>query len=364
MQEEIALWEEEKVRDKIEVWRATTEAERKGREFIEIIEETFGLNSDKTLKGLKLELRRWINNYGCPLWMFNFANDEDLKMAFDELSRIVESNYEISERDVENLSPVLKEKMTHIQSILNSKTGEDIFKEWLAGKSITQTLNPSKVYNYVRDNYNKEVFLWEEGKVSQLLLEAEIFEDLKDLFVVSSARNLNELILKIEEKVNALNCPIWSLKMVEGLYDLVDLIERFRNGITSDYGAFLLRLRSLPQDSMNTFQSMILSKYKLEDNYKLWIKTVQAEIPDKELDNVIAYLYKELGPKVWHWNEDKAKERVKNWYIEYERRKRIPRERIEYIQSKIDSSSKDLKAILRQIVRDHPEVCDWIEKYL
>lgn len=364
MQEEIALWEEEKVRDKIEVWRATTEAERKGREFIEIIEETFGLNSDKTLKGLKLELRRWINNYGCPLWMFNFANDEDLKMAFDELSRIVESNYEISERDVENLSPVLKEKMTHIQSILNSKTGEDIFKEWLAGKSITQTLNPSKVYNYVRDNYNKEVFLWEEGKVSQLLLEAEIFEDLKDLFVVSSARNLNELILKIEEKVNALNCPIWSLKIVEGLYDLVDLIERFRNGITSDYGAFLLRLRSLPQDSMNTFQSMILSKYKLEDNYKLWIKTVQAEIPDKELDNVIAYLYKELGPKVWHWNEDKAKERVKNWYIEYERRKRIPRERIEYIQSKIDSSSKDLKAILRQIVRDHPEVCDWIEKYL
>jgi hypothetical protein len=361
MQEEIALWEEEKVKDKIELWRATTETKRKEREFIEIIEETFGLNSDKTLKGIKLELRRWINNYGCPLWMFNFVNNGDLKMAFDELSRIIESNYDISERDIDNLSPVLKEKMTHIQSILNSKTGEDIFKEWFAGKSTIQTLNPSKVYNYVKDNYNKEIFLWEEEKVSQLLLEAEIFEDLKDLFVISFASNLNELRSRIEEKVNALGYPIWSLKVVERLHDLIDLIERFRNGITSDYKEFLLRLRGLPQDSMKIFQSM-LNRHKLEDNYKLWIKTVQTEIPDKELDNVIGYLYRELGDKVWYWNEDKAKERVKNWYIEW--KKRIPRERIEYIQGKIDSSSKDFKTILRQIVRDHPEVCDWIEKYL
>ena len=133
---------------------------------------------------------------------------------------------------------------------------------------------------------------------------------------------------------------------------------------------------------------MIIKKEEAESLFKKWLKGIEnVEIHETEIENVVDYLKKNMQEEVASWSEDKAREKVKDWWIVKEREKErkedyyeedkgnetkivsdrksgefINLKRVEVMKSKIEKWDGDkAKKILIMLIRDKPDIINYIE---
>jgi len=95
MQEQVALWKEDKLRLQLQKWGQEKEASETEKQLAKIIGKIFRLEEDLPEVGTTVKaVRQKINNeIGYPIWLFKyFYNDEDFSDAVMEINTLVVSS--------------------------------------------------------------------------------------------------------------------------------------------------------------------------------------------------------------------------------------------------------------------------------
>ena len=223
--------------------------------------------------------------------------------------------------------------------------------------------------------------------------EKELVKLLTDLFDLKDVGSLNDVRWKIREWVKASSYPLWIFKLSEKSNDLTNkaidnmfqLIQSIDKEITyADIKSYLNTIKDVHYDL-----GLIIKKEEAESLFKKWLKGIEnVEIHETEIENVVDYLKKNMQEEVASWSEDKAREKVKDWWIVKEREKERKEEdyyeedkgnetkivsdrksggfinlkRVEVMKSKIEKWDGDkAKKILIMLIKDKPDIINYIE---
>jgi len=222
--------------------------------------------------------------------------------------------------------------------------------------------------------------------------EKELVKLLTKLFDLKDVESLNEVRWKIREWVKASSYPLWIFKLSKKSNDLTNkaidnmfqLIQSIDKEITyADIKSYLNTIRDVHYDL-----GLIIKKEEAESLFKKWLKGIEnVEIHETEIENVVDYLKKNMQEEVASWREDRVREKVKDWQIEKERETKekdyygkdkkgneseiasggfINLKRVEVMKSKIEKlvDGDKAKEILINLLNDHPEIANYIERYM
>jgi len=227
--------------------------------------------------------------------------------------------------------------------------------------------------------------------------EKELVKLLTDLFDLKDVGSLNDVRWKIREWVKASSYPLWIFKLSKKSNDLTNkaidnmfqLIQSIDKEITyADIKSYLNTIRDVHYDL-----GLIIKKEEAESLFKKWLKGIEnVEIHETEIENVVDYLKKNMQEEVASWSEDRVREKVKDWWIVKEREKERKEEdyyeedkgnetkivsdrksggsinlkRVEVMKSKIEKlvDGDKAKEILINLLNDHPEIANYIERYM
>ncbi|MEA3313221.1 MAG: hypothetical protein U9Q18_02460, partial [Caldisericota bacterium] len=225
--------------------------------------------------------------------------------------------------------------------------------------------------------------------------EKELVELLTDLFDLKDVGSLNDVRWKIREWVKESSCPLWIFKLSEKSNDLTNkaidnmfqLIRSIDKEITyDDIKLYLNAIKDVHYDL-----GLIIKKEEAQSLFGEWLKQIEhVNISDTEINEVIEYTKTNMQEEVASWSEDKVLLKVKDWWIEKEREKKeeeeeeekekenegggvgpsdngevISHERVEKVKSKIEKlDGEKAKETLIKLLNDHPEIANYIERYM
>ncbi|MBW2003213.1 MAG: hypothetical protein JRI72_01160 [Deltaproteobacteria bacterium] len=241
---------------------------------------------------------------------------------------------------------------------------------------------------------------WEGGRGSNKLEvrlgtaeEKKLITDLTGVFNLRDIESLNDLRWGIREWIKESQYPLWVFKLSEdaneeiklAIDEIIELIESMDTEISrSDIKNVLDAVKVVETD----LKFLIFKKEKIRELFIAWLKNIEnVEIRDEEIDNVIAYIRRNMPEEigVYSWKEDNIRERVKDWYIKkskpqpgqtYENEGRDQgytddftsehnkESRRTAIIEKIEAYQGDWKSVLKKLISEHDELISILEKYL
>ena len=333
------------------------------------------LNETHPLKKMSIEIKRAIDNYKDSGTfnlgeVLNFLN----KPPFGLYPSMV------------NMSAMGFLMRKYVGKLYEAGTGKPMEKEIMRDKILS-------LFKYSESNSDLDKLEVRFGTQE----EKELVELLTKLFDLKDIRSLNDVRWRIREWVRAYSYPLWVFKLSEKSNDLTNnaidnifqLIQSIDKEITyADIKLYLNAIKEVYGDLR-----LIIKKDDAESLFKKWIRGIEnVEIPETEIENVVDYLKKTMQEEVVLWKEDRAREKVKDWWIEKERGKKeknyhneedkgnevvsnhnnggiIRHKRAEEIKSKIErcegNKAKEILIKLLEndwLIDNDPKILDYIEK--
>ncbi len=361
MQEEVSLWDEDKVILKLRDWKEINEVDKKEREFISIVGDIFQIQPAANLSGLRDKVRKHINeNIGYPLWVFNYTfRNKDIETSLNHIISFIKSEGNLDQDTIKKYIDDLKLNKTLLATNLTSRIAEESISLWLREKT---KIEPAVFISYLRKNLKKEVYLWEERDVINILKEFEFIDKLKNIFNLVEIDSLSALKDKIKGWIVNIGCPFWSFNLGSYGEDIGRTIEKLLNFLTSAHNLNPEEFESMAttlSQNMSTFKD-IFKEDKGKDLFKTWLKeTINLKIlEEKDLDEIARRVRVSMPGEDFYFNKD----RVENW-IRKNIKSLIPEDVRIRIRRRVESSQRDFKELLFRLLDYHPEIYDWLGEF-
>ncbi|TYT24349.1 hypothetical protein FY122_02095 [Dictyoglomus thermophilum] len=363
MQEEVGLWEEDKIRAQLKDWVIYESQEEVERDFIRLISRIFGLEHITDLESLQREVRGKVNNLGLPLWTLKYVfKVEAIGKALDDIDDSIRDTHINSETFKEFLNDI-RPYETLIHSNLTTETAKQGLGVWIKEKT-SLNLGLDSFISYVKGRINKEPYLWEEQDLERVLKEYNFSKTMGEIFGIEEVLPIEDLKANIKRKIEDLSYPFWLLESSEDGEKIFSHMDKF---LRSSYTT-IEDLESMFNNISNEKVEELLREDNLRGLYAEWIREqfrnyfkLKTPLEDYMINEILEEMRRKIPPENFHWN----KTFVENWiYRNEELKKKVLKNLQEKTKTKIASSNKDLKDILLKIIEDYPEVCIKLEEYL
>lgn len=366
MQEEVGLWEEDKVELKLRDWILNMTKEEKKRDFIRIISKIFGLEHIENLENLKVEVRNKINALGFPLWTLKYVfNIEEIKKAIDDIENFVKLNIPLNSETINDLLNDIRLYENLIGFNLTPEMAKKGLSYWLKTKC-SSSADLNSFIEYARNRIEKDPYLWEEDDLEDVLKEFNFSKTLGDIFGINTVLSLDNLRANIKNKISSLLYPFWMIELTDDGKSAFDSIKKF---VLSIYPPPLNELEAILNDIDEKKTRELLSHEKLKTLCNEWLDNwirenfkISVSIESKQLDRIMEETRRKMPSEEFHWNRDAFENQINK---NEELRKTIFKNRQEEMKMKIATAdNKNLKEILLSLIDEYPEICIKLEEYL
>ena len=388
MQEEVASWDEHKAREVVKDWglKRVKELEENEanagieNELVNILTDVFKLQDVGSLTDARLKVKGWVNDVKYPLWTFKVSCDDDTtKKGIDRIVWLIKStNSDIDQKELNESLGSLKDVHHNLALLINRAQAKELFTKWL--KDIENVNISDKeveiVVDFLNQNMQAEVALWDEGKAAERILEwqlermrRQLIDILKDIFKLSDVDGINKARRGIKEWVNDVKYPLWTFKVScdddttkKGIDRIVWLIKSTNSDI--DQKELNESLGSLKDVHHNL--ALLINRAQAKELFTKWLKDIEnVNISDKEVEIVVDLLNRNMQAEVASWDENKAREMVKDWRLKEKIEPKGNDEQVREMKRKIQNyPSGRIKDLLIELVDKHPELCGWLEECL
>jgi len=399
-QENVALWDEEKVGALVTKWelkrrteldknKANTEMDR---ELVDILKDVFKLQDVGGLTDAKLKIKEWVNDVKYPLWAFKVSCDDDAtKKGIDRIVWLIKStNSDIDQKDLNQSLDSLKDARHNLALLINRGQAKKLFIRWLKdieNVSISDE-EVETVVDFLNQNMQTEVASWDENEAREVVkdwrlkkakelkknkandeIENELVDILTDVFKLQNVGGLTDARSKVKEWVNDVKYPLWAFKVScddnaskKGIDRIVWLIKSTNSDI--DQKELNESLYSLKDASYGL--GLLIKREQAKELFIKWLKDVEnVNISDKEVETVVDFLNQNMQTEVASWDENEARGVVKDWRLKEKIEPKENDEQVREMKRKIRNyPSGRIKDLLIELVDRHPELCGWLEVYL
>jgi hypothetical protein len=366
MQEEVALWEENNVLLKLKDLEKEIEKNRYKREFINKLSSLFNFKDINNFQDLRENIKIYVNNnLRYPLWSVSYIlNISDAKNTINFLEEFIRNPKDLNQEEIKKFLELFKANESLIYHNLN--LAEKGIQEWL--KANDKTLNNDDIYNFLtflRENIDKEVYLWEEKDLKNYLTFYKLLIQLADLFNIdkSNIKNLENIKQKIKYQITNYNYPFWAISLNKD-EDIKRAVNKIIYIITSN-----TTNNHLLEDINNTYQTIknsiekvkeIWESSQLENLYKEWLKDILNIKED--VSKIIDAIKIKMRNEDYFWDKSKVENHIlreKDILISI-----LYNEKKEKIIQKIKTTNKDLRDILLKLIDIYPQIIPNLEDLL
>jgi hypothetical protein len=152
--------------------------------------------------------------------------------------------------------------------------------------------------------------------------EKSLIETLKDVFDIDDPKSLNDVKWKIRERIKKNSFPLWvyckneqvSDKVKNAIKSIIQFIETVDQDTTQDkINEYLSAIQDVTIDLKE-----ILKRDEEDVLFKSWIKKVvpTIQLNEESFKELMGYLERNMQEEVALWNEDKVKDKAKDWGLE------------------------------------------------
>jgi len=366
MQEEVALWKEDKVSIKLREWKIEKEEERYKINLIKSICDLFNLQDINNFQELKEEIKAFINNnLGYPLWTIKYIlKIEEIHNIIDFIENFIKNNIEPSRDQVERFLKILELRKNMLCVNLNSEIAKQGIQEWLKINNKDVEKDYVDIYlDFVKINLKKEPYNWEEKDLQDYIIFFEFLKLLAELFNINAnyIKTPEDLKLKIKSQIVDKTCPFWAIGLTSD-EEVNKIIEKLSNYITSDTSYSLEEIENLYKSLKVNLEKInsIWKTSEIEKLYQDWLREILGI--EGEITKLVSEIKRKMSNEEYYWKKDK----VENWVRKNQGSliKLISEEKKEKIIEKIKTTNKDLREILMQLLEDYPQIIVKLEKLL
>ena len=366
MQEEVALWKEDKVFLKLKEWQIEKEEERYKINFIKALCELFNLQNINEFQKLKDSIKDFINNnLGYPLWTIKYIlKIEEVHNIIEFIENFIKHNIEPSRDQVEEFLKIFEMRKSMLCVNLKPEIAKQGLQEWLKinNKDI-ESKYVDTFLSFVKNNIKKEPYSWEEKDLKDYTTLFEFQKLLAEFFNidVNYIKTAEDLKTKIKSQIIDKIYPFWAIGLTSD-EEVNKTIEKLSDYITSDTSYSLEDVENLYNLFRNNIEktTSIWGTSQIEKLYQDWLREILGV--EGEITKVVSEIKRKMSNEEYYWKRD----RVENWIRRNQGDliKLISEEKKEKIIEKIKTTDKDLREILMQLLEDYPQIIIKLEKLL
>ena len=399
-QEDVASWDEEKVRALVTKWelKRRTELDKKEgntemeHELVDILKDVFKLQNVSGLTDTRSKVKEWVNDVKYPLWAFKVSCDDNAtKKGIDRIVWLIKStNSDIDQKELNESLNFLKDVHHNLALLIKREQAKELFIRWLKdieNVSISDE-EVETVADFLNQNMQTEVASWDENKVRERVkdwrlekakelkknkanadIENELVDILTDVFKLQNVSGLTDTRSKVKEWVNDVKYPLWAFKVScddnatkKGIDRIVWLIKSTNSDI--DQKELNESLNFLKDVHHNL--ALLIKREQAKELFIRWLKDIEnVSISDEEVETVADFLNQNMQTEVASWDENEARGVVKDWRLKKKTEPEESDEQVREMKRKIRNyPSGRIKDLLIELVDIHPELCGWLEVYL
>lgn len=366
MQEEVALWNEDKVYIRIKEWMIEKEEERYKMNLVRSICDLFNLQNINNFQKLREESKNFINNeLGYPLWTIKYIlKIEEIHNIIEFIENFIKNDIEPSRDQVERFLRLLELRKNMLCVNLNSEIAKQGIHEWL--KINHKTIDNDYVNNYLeflKASLNKEPYNWEEKDLQDYIIYFEFQKLLAELFDINAncIKTPEDLKLKIKSQIVDKTYPFWAIGLTSD-EEVNKIIEKLSNYITSDTSYSLEEIENLYKSLKVNLEKInsIWKPSEIEKLYHYWLREILGI--EGDITKLVSEIKRRMNNEEYYWKKDK----VENWV----RKNQVSlimlifEEKKEKLLEKIKNTDKDLREILIQLLEDYPQIIAKLDELL
>jgi len=358
MQEEIRLWEENKVESKVKDWQLVKNKSKVEQDFIKLMQEIFNIEGSNTLNELKNKIRKKINqDLKLPVRFLSYIFDkDDILNSIKEIDKFININNDPHNEELKEYYNKIVVNSKIISNNLNKEILKEGFKTF-----IKQRYNffEEEFYQFIICTAENELFNIKEELFDEYIIQYKFFKSLQKLFQINNIKKLEEFLKDIEKAViYKFEYPIWIYTLYNN-NDKATICNTIINLIEANTyldKAILIEFYSI----INKNNYNYINFFDNNEMRSIFIKWMQNDLKLKYADDeIIKNIRINLQGKEFYFDKDK----VENWLMK-NGKDIIPVYIKTKVKEKISYCNKDFKSILLKAIDEHPEIINWIEDYL
>lgn len=359
LQDEIALWTEDKVQLKIQEWLNKKKLDKIERDFINTLEEIFKIENSINIDKLKEKVIDSINSsIKFPLWVFKFSNEDDqtLYEAIENILAFLKSEHRLAEDVILKFLDNIKARKNHLSLCLNNEKATEFAINWAKRQNIEY---PDEFIDYVKKNLDISPYYCTEKDFLTYKNEFLFIKSLSKVLDLNRTSSLKEFKEDLVNYFDKLNIPFWIFNYddeAENIRIFLDSIGNFvKNGSISSETIDVLK--QLISEKIEEIKKIINYDRGFQ-LFKNWLnKKVNLQLDN--IDKILTDLKSAISLDDFIWNKDK----VENWIFNH-LNALIDEQKRDLVKRKIRYCNKDLKEILCRIIDEYPDFAIKIDKYL
>jgi len=366
LQEEVALWNEDKVYIKIKEWMIEKEEERHKMNLVRSICDLFNLQNINNFQKLREEIKNFINNeLGYPLWTIKYIlKIEEIHNIIEFIENFIKNDIEPSRDQVERFLRLLELRKNMLCVNLDSEIAKQGIHEWLKINHKTIDNDYVNIYlEFLKASLNKEPYNWEEKDLQDYIIYFEFQKLLAELFDINAncIRTPEDLKLKIKSQIVDKTYPFWAIGLTSD-EEVNKIIERLSNYITSNTSYSLEEIENLYKSLKVNLEKInsIWKPSEIEKLYHYWLREILGI--EGDITKLVSEIKRRMNNEEYYWKKDK----VENWVRKNQGSliMLIFEEKKEKILEKIKNTDKDLREILIQLLEDYPQIIAKLDELL
>ncbi|MDI6850713.1 MAG: hypothetical protein QMD82_02080, partial [bacterium] len=366
MQEEVALWEKEKVLLKLKDWESEKTRERYKVEFINKLSSLFDLQRVNSIQELKDSVKNYINtNLKYPLWSIKYVlRVEDI---IDFLEEFVRSYKDPSQEEIEKFLELLPSFENLLHKNLNSETAERGIQEWLKSRNSMCSINDiNNFLDFIRGDIQKEPCFWEEKDLIKSLKKYNFLKQVAEIFNLEEnyLKSTDDLRIKVKNRVAEMPYPFWAVGLVsdEEIKEAVHKLSEFIVSGKDDPVYFLQDLENLYQliERNKDRIKSIWESSQVEKFYKYWVKKILNV--NEDVSRILNAIKAKLKNEDYYWRKIEVENlilREKEIFLSI-----LGKEMKEQVVQKVKTTNKDLRDILLKLVETYPQIISKLDELL
>ncbi len=358
MEEEIGLWDE----NKVEIVLKDYEKE-KGKNLIEKsviknLSEIFNIQGVYDFNTLREKIKEKINqDIGYPLWIFEGIFNKDIMGVCDKIQDFLSTGEKLAEETLQEIVDGTNQYLSFLTLNLKFENGKIALKNWLEKNGEKDIERYSQ---FLRENIQKPPYYWTEKDLKEILIKYQFVKELSDVFNIDFRDKVDEFKSKLKSWIEKQNYPFWSFALEDEIgKKFVEVVSNFVKANYSMPEDFYREATNFIKENKQNIKSMLL-EIRAKANFEKWIRDIiRFELDNNELEKLIEDVRRNNKVEDYYWE----KSTIEN-YILRNKEKYISEKKKEMVKSKVQETNKDLRLVLLKLIEEYPSVCDILEKLL
>lgn len=359
MQEEVALWKEEKVRKQLEKWEQSREASEKESQFARILCKIFRLEEQSASVSKTLEsIRKKINTeIGFPVWLFQyFYSDPELQKVVRSLNDLVTTEASPDLFDYGKYVNLLNGNEDVLSGNFTPIVGVKALNIWAERFGYRIDANVQRLEELV----DMQPWRIKEDDLANALKLRDFVQTVANLFGIGPTQSIDSLRNGISEWLESTGCPYWFF--IEGAPDeevknvLSNVFDIVRVGWSKSDAGRLHSLTKQIKDSEVLLKSALSPKNGLSVLRSILADQLDtADMSDDNLQQMLREMRQRMKDVDFYWDRDRfmrdLNRRVSMLVTERKKQR---------IRAAIEDGVVDARTIMINLMDSHEEIYGWL----